>query len=78
MRTVQIKPLRLTVRPVISANVHAFVPIHAKPFQIGRLVFFAAGHVPFHVGIFNPNNEFPAVMSGKQIIKQRRSGVSDM
>ncbi len=75
---INIETFGLAVRSVFSADIDAFVPIDAQPFHVFQLAFFAAGHVAFHVGILDANDEFAPLIASEQIIEQRRSGVADM
>ncbi|MMZ67914.1 hypothetical protein D1872_305510 [compost metagenome] len=60
---IYVQTLCLAIRAVLTAHVNALIPIDAKPFEISELVFFPAFYIPLYIGIFNPNNKFPTVMS---------------
>ena len=66
------QPFRLEVRTVRAAGVRSFIPVQAQPAVSSQQRIKRAGHYPPPVGIFDTQNERPAVMAGEQIVKQRR------
>ena len=68
----------LQIRPQLAAKVRAFIPIQAQPFQS----FVDGGHrflgVALHIGVFDAQHEFPAVMSREQPVEKRGTRSADV
>ena len=56
----------------------AFIPIEAEPLQSSRDVVGEFGARSLGVGIFDPQNELPAVVTRKQPVKHRCASGADM
>ena len=68
----------LDIGAVFSAQVGAFVVLHA--YLLERIVdhVHSAFYQPFLVGVFNPKHKLPVLGLGNQIFKQSRTQVSHM
>src|SRR5262245_11004046 len=77
------EPLRLEIRsawPAAAAAVVGgpFVPVEAQPLEAVENRLEGLGHVPLGIGIVDPQQELPAVLPGKEPIKERRADAADM
>jgi hypothetical protein len=63
------EPLSLHVRPVVAANVRSFVPVQAKIAQTVQKPVNGLRIESLLVSIFYSQNELPAVVASKQVIK---------
>src|SRR5699024_1657135 len=59
---VDIEPLHLTVRTIITTDISTFIPLNAEPFQILHLTLFPASDISLGIGIFNPYNKLSVKM----------------
>src|SRR5262245_37659558 len=72
------KPFGLTIRPMISALVDAFVPFETHPVQVldnGALGFLRR---PLRVGVFDPQDEGAALASRQQPVEEGGARVADV
>src|SRR5437588_11869241 len=78
MALVNVISLALKIRPEVSADVWAFVPLQLEPSQpfINRGCRFLG--VPCLIGIFNTEDKGAAVMSGEEPVKERRARPADV
>ena len=60
MLGVDIEPLGLQVWAIGSADIRAFVPIQAQPFQVANDLFSTFRDVAVLIGVFYAEDEFPA------------------
>ena len=52
-----------------AADVWAFVPVDANPAHRRHQIVGGTGHETFLVGVFDAEDEFTAVMTGKQPVE---------
>ncbi len=75
---VEVQPLTLTVRAIAAADVRAFVPGEAQPFQVlqqtGLVGRIAAGFIR----VFNPKNEAAAFVPGEHPVEQSGARIAHM
>ncbi len=68
----------LQIRPELAADMRAFIPIQAQPFQS----FVDGGHrflgVALHIGVFDAQHEFSAVMPREQPVEKRGARSADV
>src|SRR5262249_57897083 len=75
---VKFGPLTLQVRSEIAADVRAFVPVQAEPLQAlinGCHRFFG---VLLCIGVFNSQDEIPAVMPREEPVEKSRARPANM
>ena len=77
-RLIDVKAFHLTVRPIVAADVNAFIPIHTQPFQAILNIFLRFLARTLQVRIFHTNDKSSLMFFCQQIVKQSRTGASDM
>ena len=75
---VQVKPFGLTVRPEVSADVGALVPVKVHPLHTRHYGLFVLGGGPFPVGVLNPKDKRAAAVTGPQPVEKSRVGAADV
>ena len=75
---ISIHALALHIRPIRPADVGAFVVLQANRFQGVVNHLDSALHLTFLIGIFNPQDEIPALILRNQIFIQRCAQIAHM
>jgi len=75
---IDFEAVRLPIRSVATANVGTFVPVEAKPFQVGDELIFKARFTAIHVGVFDAEDHGAALLPREEPVEERGAGVSDM
>ena len=58
----------LAIRAFVAAESHPFVKVDAEPAEGLDDVFLCTGHKAIGVGVFDAENEFAAVLAGKEVV----------
>jgi hypothetical protein len=75
---VDIEPFRLKIRAEWSADFRALVPIDIQPTEAIQHGLDGPWDEARLVGVFNPDDEFAAVVAGKKPVEKGRPDVADM
>jgi hypothetical protein len=68
----------LTIRAIRSVLVRTFLPADPQPLKVFEDVIDGGIRRPFHIRIFNPQDEGPPMTFCKEIIEKGGSSISDM
>ena len=65
---VDVAAFALAVRAFVATESHPFVKVDAEPAEGLDDVFLCTGHKAVGVGVFDAENEFAAVLAGKEVV----------
>jgi hypothetical protein len=68
----------LTIRAIRSAPVRTFLPADSKPLKVFEDVIDGSLGRPFHIRIFDPQDEGSSSAFCKEIVEKSGSGIPDM
>jgi|GEM_PF-4908173 len=72
---IQIETFVLMIGAFFTARTRTFIPVDGKPGQILEDPALKILRCPDGIRIFNPQNEFAAIMPGKHPVEQGRPGI---
>ena len=75
---VDVVAFRLLVGTVVPSPVHPFVKLDAAPGQGVKDVLLRPFHLPFLVGVFDPEDHFPVVLPCEKVIVQSCAHAADV
>ena len=75
---VDLRPLRLAVRPVWSAGIRPFVPANPEPAQRIEDHLLRGGYKPRAIRVLNAQHKLPAALPGINKIKQANVGCANV
>ena len=68
----------LAVGPMAATEAHTFVELNAQPFEGFKDIVLGTWHKTCGVSVLNTEDEFAAVLTGKEIIIKSRADASDV
>src|SRR5579859_1613645 len=80
---VDLQTIALAIRTIrtaagLGSDVWTFIPIQTQPLQVFKQLCFVAGLAAFYIGIFNAQDHGPALLPGKEPVKQRSAHIAYM
>ena len=73
---IELQALRLVVRPIVAADIGAFVPVQLQPAQGIKDVLLRPLHLAGDVGVLDADDELAAVATGEEPVKQSRADIA--
>ena len=75
---VEASAFALPVRAIVAPETYALVEVNAQPGEGLDDILFGTGHEALRIGIFDSENQFPAMLLGEQVIIQGGTDSADV
>ena len=75
---INVRPLRLHIRPIWATHVGPFIPVQAEPFEVFQSLASGIVAGSGQVQIFHPKDDLAMVTAGNQPGQKKGAGIAQM